>query len=185
MKSQSENPFSPAVRSACLVFGLLDLIVRALTKGALYAAAALAVALALLGTAEVLFSQLFNRAIPSAFEFQEALMGLTVFGALASVQYYRAHISVDIFTSRLAGGAKFIAELITLLAGTLLFTLFSWQSYILAMRSLAIRELSPGFVPFPLYLIKACVFICCLIGLLEFLRQLVRHAIGRADSTSS
>lgn len=160
--------------------------VRALTIGALWGAAALTVALAMLGAVEVAATQFLGRAVPSAFEYQEVMMGLTVFGALAAVQYHQSHIAVDIFTGGLTGRAKMLSDVLALVAGTAVFTLFTWQSARLALRSVAVRELSPGYVAFPLYMVKACVFLCCLIGLLEFVRQLVRLLAGaphRIDQT--
>ena len=153
---------------------LLDTAIQRAVVVTLYVGALCALGLVLLGAADVVGSQFFGVALPSAFEYQEVLMGMIVFGALASVQHRQAHIRVDALTSRLSGVALRVSEIFALACGSALFLLLAVQSFRLAARSVAIRELSPGFVAFPLYLVKAFVCVCCWIALAEFVRQLVR-----------
>jgi TRAP-type C4-dicarboxylate transport system permease small subunit len=163
----------PVVR----VWSLIDLAIGRLAGLMLACSGICLIGLFGIATADVAGSQFFGRSVPSAFELQEMLMGMAIFGAFAAIQRRRAHIVVDVLTQRFTGVVRKLTDLIALSAGIVVFGLMTWQAGLLARRSVGVLELSPGYVPFPLYPVKLFVFLGCLVALLEFVRQLIRHLV--------
>jgi TRAP-type C4-dicarboxylate transport system permease small subunit len=164
-------------RGRATFWPMLDSAIRRLGDAMLACSSLCLIALFLLSTLDVMGSQFFGIAVPSAFEFHEVLMGIAVFGSLAAIQRRRAHIVVDVFSQNFRPTVRKLSELAGLLAAIAVFAMLTWEAWRLALRSLDIFELSPGYVAFPLYPIKLFVFAACLIALLEFVRQLVRRIL--------
>ncbi len=173
----SENGTTVIQMPMVRFWSFIDAVVRWLAELMLACSGLCLVALFVIGTADVVGSQLLGIAVPSAFELQEVLMGMTVFGAFAAIQRRRAHIVVDVLSQQFGGAARKLSDLLALSSGTIVFALLAWQTGKLAARSVAVFELSPGYVAFPLYPVKVFVFACNMVALLEFLRQLVRRVV--------
>ena len=155
----------------------IDALIRHLAEAMLWMSALFVVGLLLVGSADVIGTQAFRVSVPSGIEIQEALMGLVIFSALAAIQKRRKHIVVDIVSQTFGPKLRRASELLTLVVGTLAFSIFAWQQWLLAARSIAIWELSPGFVAFPLWSVKAFACAGAVIAALEFARQLVRALV--------
>jgi TRAP-type C4-dicarboxylate transport system permease small subunit len=134
-----------------------------------------------IGSADVIGTQFFGRAVPSAIELQEVFEALLIFMPLAWVTEQRGHIVIDVLTARMPAGMKKAAEVVALAAALLLFGLLTANTYDLAARSLAADELSPGFVAFPLYPFKTAVFVGCLAATLEVARQILALLVPSSE----
>lgn len=159
-------------------FRLLDRVIVGLCELAAIPASLAAVILLLIGTIDVIGTQMLGRAVPSAIELQEAFAAVLIFCGFVVAQRHRAHLTVDLVTSHLGRRGRMLAEGFGLLCTTALFALMSVQAFALAQRSWLVREASPGFLSFPLYPFKIVAFLACVLVLVEAARQLARMACG-------
>jgi TRAP-type mannitol/chloroaromatic compound transport system permease small subunit len=155
-------------------FSIIDRAIKALVELMLWGAGLSVILLLIIGSVDVIGTQFFGKAVPSGIEFQEAFMGMMLFAALPAIQKRRAHIVVDLLTQTFSVGLQKCSEFLALLLGSVAFTVLAWQQWNLAARSMAIWELSPGFVAFPLWAVKLFVAVAAGIAALEFVRQTVR-----------
>lgn len=135
-------------------------------------------AVALLGTADVVLGNTAGRPVPAAYELSQAGHVILIFFALAAIQQRGAHIRVDIFLGMMGRVARQLAEGLMLAIGTLVFAYIAWRSVDLVGHSLAVREFSSGQVPFPIYPIKIAMLVGSAVTALEFARQFVLLVCG-------
>ncbi|WP_342240569.1 TRAP transporter small permease [Inquilinus sp. OTU3971] len=162
-----------------LMIGTFNRAVRLMNRIALGVACVSVLALVGIGSADVIGTQVFGRAVPSAIELQEAFEALLIFMPLAWVTEQHGHIAIDTLTCRMPAALRRGAEVLALVAALTLFGLLAANTCTLAVRSIAASELSPGFVSFPLYPFKAAVFLGCLAAALEVARQLLVLAVSK------
>jgi TRAP-type C4-dicarboxylate transport system permease small subunit len=135
-------------------------------------------AVALLGTADVVLGNTAGRPVPAAYELSQAGHVVLIFFALAAIQQRGAHIRVDIFLGMMGRVARQLAEGLMLAIGTVVFAYIAWCSVDLVEHSLAVREFSSGQLPFPIYPIKITLLVGSAVTALEFARQFVRLVSG-------
>ncbi len=135
--------------------------------------AACTMALAVLGTVDVIGTNLFGAPVAGALELSEVALAVVVFMGLAYAQQQNAHISVDIVTNLAPRSLQRASTLVSLGFGGLLFGLLTWQAGVLAAESWSYREVASGYVSFPVYPAKAAVAVGWAVATLEFLRQIV------------
>ena len=121
--------------------------------------------------------------IPGSFEIGQMLMVFIVFLALAQTQAERAHIRVEIVLSRVPARFRTILEIVTCVAGLLLFSLIVWKGWAWAAESVRLREYALGIVNVPLYPSKIALVVGCIIFCLRFVHDIVRHARVLMKST--
>jgi len=150
------------------------LVARLGAAGVAVAGASLLI-MVLLGAFDIIGTKL-DRPIPGVLEATEALMVLGVFLALPYTQAKRQHIAVDLVVTRLGPAARRILDLLTLGLTLFVFSLIAWRGWVLAAKSVAIREYANGIVPFPVYPAKialavgASLMVCQII--LDFAAEL-------------
>jgi TRAP-type C4-dicarboxylate transport system permease small subunit len=157
--------------------GFLDRLIQSLARLALNVAACLVIALAVLGTADVLATNLLLTPVPGAVELSRALLAGVIFLALANAQRTHAHVKVDILAERLPPHWQRYLRTLGLGLGVVVFALLTWGTGSDALESTQIGEVDLGYFAFPVYPAKIAAFLGCLISLLEFSRQLVRAVI--------
>lgn len=162
---------------------LLDDLVGRLCDVAAAVASLAALLLLLIGTIDVVGTQLLGRAVPSAIELQEAFAAMLIFCGFVVAQRQRAHLTVDLVTGHLGPRGKAMSEGLGLLCTLALFALMTLQSFALAQRSWRAGEESPGFLSFPLYPFKIVACMACGLVVIESARQLLRLARGLSAST--
>lgn len=148
---------------------LLSLAIR--LTAALGALAILA--LALLGTSDVLSTRILNQSIPGVIKLSEAGLVLALFLGLAVAARNRGHIRIDILVTRLGPRARRFCDATGYLFTAVFFALWTWQTGVMAAKSWSIREAATGLLPYPLYPIKFILFLGLLIATLESVRRLV------------
>ncbi len=168
-----------------ILLGSLDAAIRAAGEAALAVSCLSAVFLLVIGTADIVGTQILGVAVPSGIELQEAAMGLLIFAAFAGVQRRRAHIIVDVLLERLGPLTRRALDTVGLACTAVLFAVLAWQQWLLAARAVAIWEVSPGFVAFPLWAVKAACAGAMVVAAAEAWRQWLRALAGRPDAAAA
>lgn len=163
----------------CLL--LLERAIRRLCLWAAAVAGAFVALIVIIGIADVFGTNLYFGPVPSALEWSEASMVVVVFAGMAYAQHRRAHVYIDLFSDRFTGMARRLSSAFGSLAAALVLGLIAWRAGILAWESFAIDERSSGLIRFPMYPVKAAMFLCCGIATLEALRQFIRASAGLPD----
>lgn len=160
----------------------LDRALRLLNVAALGVAAAFIGFLAVVGAADVIGTAFFGTPVPSALELSEAGLVVIVFMALSFAQQRRAHITVDIFSAKFTGIARFLSVALALLAAMAFFGFLAVRGGVAAWESVVIDERSEGLARIPLYPGKFALATGCLLAALESLRQFVHLLLGRVET---
>lgn len=105
----------------------------------------------LLGAADVVGTQGFNRPVHGALEITESTMVVIVFGALAYSQIRRNHIRVELLYARGGPRTQAAMDLFADLMAILFFSLLLWQAILEAQFSLQIDESTFGLIRLPLW----------------------------------
>ena len=105
----------------------------------------------LLGAADVIGTQGFNRPVHGALEITESTMVVIVFGALAYSQIRRNHIRVELLYARGGPRTQAALDLFADLMAILFFSLLLWQAVLEAQFSLEIDESTFGLIRLPLW----------------------------------
>ena len=148
---------------------MLSLVTRLIT--ALGALAVLAIAL--IGTVDVLSIRILNQSIPGVIKLSEAGLVLALFLGLAVVVRNRGHIRIEILVTSLGPRTRRFCDVTGYLFTTVFFSMWSWQMGHMAAKSWSIRETATGLLSFPLYPIKFILFLGLLIATIESVRHLV------------
>jgi TRAP-type C4-dicarboxylate transport system permease small subunit len=130
-------------------------------------------ALALIGTTDVLSIRILSQSIPGVIKLSEAGLVLVLFLGLAVAARNRGHIRIDILVTRLGPRARRFCDAAGYLFTAVFFAVWTWQMGHMTAKSWSIRETATGLLPFPLYPIKFLLFLGLLIATLESVRQLV------------
>lgn len=180
MVAQSVLPVRAGRR---LIAWPLDSVADALCRASLWTSSLAVIVLLLIGTLDVVGTQLLGRAVPSAIELQEAFAAVLIFTGFTVAQQQRAHLTVDLVTERLSPPLRRAAELLSLTCTTAAFLLLTLQAYALAQRSVAVLEDSPGFLSFPVYPFKVIACLACAATVVECVRQFARLLVGAQPVT--
>lgn len=140
-----------------------------------------------LGTADVIGTFFFGRAIIGAFEMAESALAVVMFVGLVHVQASRGHIVVDLVTARLHGGLSRAADSLALLGTLVALYLITRQTWPLMLDSWRIREVASGSFGFPIYPVKTLVCLgattATAVAAAQFLQSLKRlFAPGKGDA---
>jgi len=116
---------------------LLDRLVKQAAQAVSSVAAVLVIAMMLLTTADVCGRYFFNKPIRGALEITELMLLIVVYCCMAYAVVTKAHVSIDVVTSRLSHPSQAVFGSVTSLASLVFFTLISWQAVVLSsvMRS--------------------------------------------------
>jgi len=164
------------------LFRFLDAAIIWLGTASLAVAAVFIGLLAIIGTADSLGTQLLAIPVPSALEMSQAGLVVVVFMGLAYAQRRRGHVTVDIFTQKLRGGAHVAFTALALLAAIAFFGFLAWRTGVAALESYQVDERSWGLTRFPIWPSKIALTFGCVVALLESLRQFVHLCRGNPDA---
>jgi TRAP-type C4-dicarboxylate transport system permease small subunit len=130
-------------------------------------------ALALIGTTDILSTRILDQPIPGVIKMSEAGLVLVLFLGLAVATRNRGHIRVDMLITRLGPGTRRFFDAIASLFTAGFFAVWTWQMWYMTAKSWSIREASTGMLSFPLYPIKSILFLGLLLATIESVRHLV------------
>ena len=120
---------------------------------------AIIVAIALLGTADVLGYHAFQSGVPGALALSSKGLAAAFFLALPLAQYRAAHVSVDIVANLMPRSVQRACSVIALLGACIVFGVIAWQAVELVAKSYRFSESAQGILPFALWPFKVTVLI--------------------------
>jgi TRAP-type C4-dicarboxylate transport system permease small subunit len=128
----------------------------------------------LLGTGDVVGTQVFNQPVPGATEAISNLLVVIVYGALPYVQRRRGHIRMELLYANVGPRAKAAMDLVTSAVALAFFSFLLWQAIAEASWSWSHRQTEMGLIRFPVYPFKAALAV----GVACLLLQLVADMIA-------
>ena len=135
-------------------------------------------ALALLGSMDVLTTRILNDPIPGVLELSEAGLALILFLGLSTATGKGSHIRVDILLNRLGSSARRFCRAISSLFTAVFFALWTWQMGHTAAKSWAIGEIAASLFPLPLYPVKCILFLGLLVATVASVVLWARSVLG-------
>jgi len=160
----------------------IDWLLRKLSYAGFLAASLLLLFIGLMGTADIVLTNLFNRPIPGVVELSGALLAVTVFLGLAEAQARGSHIVIDVATSAMRPRMHKMAAVFSLSLGLAFMGFVAWQTTGLAIKAYSYNELALGALRFPLTPFKALAAFGAWLSAAEFARQLVARVVTPADT---
>ena len=148
----------------------------------LYMLCGLLAALSLAGIAVLILAQIagrfFGLLVPSANEIAGFLMAASSFLALGYAFKAGSHIRVTLLLSRLPGRARRHADIVCLIAGSVLSGYFAWYTLALVRDSIRYNEVSDGLVPIPLAYPQVAMLAGIVVLTIAFIDELVSVVRG-------
>lgn len=155
----------------------LEKLLAGISKVAIGTAALITLAIAIIGTIDVLTTNVIKQAIPGALEMSQAGLVLLAFFGLAVASRSGDHIKVDILVTRLPERGRNICSAIGYLVTAIFFMFWTQQLWFLARKSWSIGETVQGLLQFPLYPVKIAVFLALAVATVETIRRFVLSVI--------
>ena len=152
-------------------------MLEGISKVAITVASLITLAIAIIGTIDVLTTNVIKQPIPGAMEMSQAGLVLLVFFGLAVASRSGDHIKVDILIKRLPERGQSICSAIGYLFTAVFFMFWTQQLWFLASKSWSIRETVLGLLQFPLYPVKIAVFLALAIATVETVRRFVLSVV--------
>ncbi len=146
--------FSTATSASCAVAGWLALVVT------------------LLVTLDVVLRYIFGASIPAAMEFTQVLLVLIVYLALGKAQEAKQHIRVEFLIERLSAEKRRYWEIVIHLFALLFTVIVFWESVLLFMDSVSVREYYGGAVRVPIYPGRGAILVGCALMIYELIKDL-------------
>lgn len=140
----------------------------------------------LLGTADVIGTQLLGTPLPGALELTESTIVLVVFGGLAYAQTRGSHIRVEMLYTHLGPRMRAVLDGFGHVMGLLFFGLLAWQAGLELAHSWRISEATFGIVRLPLWPTRAILLMGTLLLIVQLLLDLrisVRAALTPGPAT--
>lgn len=154
--------------------GRTERVLNAVVRTFLNIAMVVLAAMMLLTVADVTGRYLFNRPLTGSTEVTEFMMACLSFLAMAWCTKKKTHIKLDIMDRYLPPTAQAISDIVFYLLGLGLFSLISWQNFLMARYHLVARYDSPVLkIPdYPFYML---VSFACGIAALVLLFLIVQN----------
>ncbi len=136
----------------------------------------------LIGALDVIGTNVLLQPIPAAFEFMATAMVVVIFFSIALAQANRAHIRVEILTSRLPRPLRWLADFLQYAASLTLFLLIAWFGWKSGIRSVEVNEYASGLINFPTWPARLALAIGASLMVLQCLYDLISHVFGLGDA---
>ena len=145
--------------------GRTERVLNAVVRTLLNIAMAVLGAMMLLTVADVTGRYLFNRPLTGSTEVTEYMMAVLSFLALAWCTKKKTHIKLDIMDRYIPATSRVISDIVFYLLGLGLFSLTSWQNFLMASNHMFAHYDSPVLkIPdYPFYLLVS--FACGIVAL--------------------
>lgn len=165
-----------------IIFSHINWLLQRLSYVGFLAASLLLLIIAVMGTADVVSTNVFYKPIPGVVELSGALLAVTVFLGLAQAQASGSHIMIDIATSAMRPRMNKLAAIISLTIGLAFMGFVGWQTTGLAAKAYEYSEVALGALPFPMTPFKALAAFGAWLSAAEFARQLAVRIITPSSS---
>ena len=163
-------------------------VARALRRTRRAAALAAGIAMMLMmliGALDVIGTNVFLQPIPAAFEFMATMMVVVIFFSIALAQANRAHIRVEILTSRLPRPLRWLADVLQYACGLTFFLLIAWFGWKSGIRGYEVGEYASGLINFPTWPARFALAIGASLMALQCLYDLISHVFGLGDAAEA
>jgi TRAP-type C4-dicarboxylate transport system permease small subunit len=127
----------------------------------------------MLVTVANIIARFLGHPIVGAFESGVLMLVFILYLGLAYTQSQHGHVNVDIIINLLPRKTREILAILCLFLGLVILSLMFWQSGLVGLKSLQIREYTPGLIPFPIWPGKLIVPF----GLFFFIVQIIVELI--------
>ena len=154
---------------------ILHKLIAIFAIGCASIAGVIIVAIALLGTADVLGYHVFQAGVPGALELSSKGLAAAFFLALPLAQYRAAHVSVDIVANLTPRSVQRAFSVIALLGTCIVFCVIAWQAVELVAKSYRFSESAQGILPFAVWPFKVTVLVGAIGSVVIVLSQLFRR----------
>ncbi|MBT4090102.1 MAG: TRAP transporter small permease [Deltaproteobacteria bacterium] len=148
-------------------------LLEVISKVNLAVAATITMCIALIGTIDIVSTNIIGKAVPGAFELSEIGLAMMIFLGLAAASRHHEFIGVDILVDRLPKRGQLLCGAFGWMATSAFFTLWTYQMWLLAGKSISISERANGLLPFPIYPAKVIMLIAMLIATFETVRRTI------------
>jgi TRAP-type C4-dicarboxylate transport system permease small subunit len=163
-----------------LILLRIEWLLRKLSYLGFLVASFLLLLVGVMGTLDVISTNLFYQPIPGMVELSGALLGVIVFLGLAEAQARGSHIVIDVAISAMGPRLNKFAVLFSLTVGIIFMGTVAWQTTELALRSLSYNEKALGALAFPLPPFKGLAAFGAWLSAAEFARQFVIRLVTPA-----
>lgn len=100
---------------------------------------------------DVISRYILRKPIHGGYEIAEILLVFIIYTAISYLQKTKGHIAIDIVTSRLPENIQVYFDIFGNIIGLFCSIIISWQTFIVALHSLNIQEISMSVVKIPLW----------------------------------
>lgn len=163
------------------IFSQTEWLLRKLSYMGFIAASFLLLLVGVMGTADVISTNLFYHPIPGLVELSGSLLGVIVFLGLAEAQARGSHIVIDVANTAMGPRMNKFAALFSLTVGVIFMGSMAFQTTELALKSLSYNEKALGALAFPLPPFKALAAFGAWLSTAEFARQLLVRLVTSAN----
>lgn len=128
-------------------------------SGLVWIAAAAALIVAVLGTADALSTLIRNRPLAGVLEVTELSLVVIVCMSQPFIVLTGAHITLDLITPRTGSPLYWLRLVLTLAAALLFYGLIAWTAWDAFLQSWDVRQVTDGVVRLPVYPVKLLLVI--------------------------
>lgn len=164
------------------IFKRLDWLLRQLSHAGFIAASALLLVVGLMGTADVIFTNVLFRPIPGMVELSGALLAVIVLLGLAEAQARGAHILIDVATAQMNPLLQKLSLIFSLTVGMLFMGFIAVYTTKLALTAWSFNETALGALAFPVAPFKSLAAFGAWLSAAEFARQLIARIATPANA---
>lgn len=138
-------------------------------------------AMAFLGTADVIGTQFLGLPIPGTYEITKVLMVASLFFGIAMAQRERKHVRVELLVNRLPAGPRRIFDLIADLSMAAMFGLVAWFGWDSFVRAVVTDEYTQGLIEVRLWPSRLALVVGSVLLVAQALVMVYRRLVDRPD----
>jgi TRAP-type C4-dicarboxylate transport system permease small subunit len=160
------------------VLNKLEKAISGLATRVSYIGQAVLMVMVLLVVVDIILRRFFNSPLPWSLEVIQVMLVVVVFFSVAYCGVQKAHVSIDVLTSRLPQKARTIVSILIHILGITILIYMAWGGTISAIARLHDNRVT-GILPVPIYPFAFVVAFGCLLLALVVVVQLINIIIRK------
>ena len=157
----------------------LEKAISAFATRVSYIGQAILMVMVLLVVVDVILRRFFNSPLPWSLEVIQVMLVVVVFFSIAYCGVQKAHVSIDVFISRVPQKARYVINIITHILGIIILAYMAWGGLISGIDRINDHQVT-GILPIPIYPFAFIVAFGCLLLALVLLVQLLNIILKKA-----
>lgn len=149
-----------------------------LTARVSYIGQAVLMVMVLLVVVDIILRRFFNSPLPWSLEVIQVMLVVVVFFSVAYCGTQKAHVSIDVVTSRLPSKARTAIDILTHILGIVILVYMAWGGIVSAIGKFNDHRVT-GILPIPIYPFVFVVAFGCILLALVILVQLIDLIINK------